>query len=139
MRMITRSPKTRPPSTRAAAPRRSRHHHHVAATILAAGAATVVMLCAAAGPAAATPPVVVLAVATSLNQVADNLRNWLVAILATIATTYLTVGGARYLLSGGDAGEVERAKACLRSAMIGYCLAILAPVVVSILKSLVGG
>ena len=130
MRVTTRSPAT--PQSPA---RRSRYR---AWPVLAAGAAAgVVMLCAVAGPAAAAP--VVLAVATSLNQVADNLRNWLIAILATIATTYLTVGGARYLLSGGDAGEVERAKACLRSAMIGYCLAILAPVVVSILKSLVGG
>ncbi|WP_245568179.1 pilin [Nocardia jiangxiensis] len=133
MRLTTRSPAAMPPPPRTPA-RRSRYR---AWPVLAAGAATVVMLCAAAGPAAAAP--VVLAVATSLNQVADNLRNWLIAILATIATTYLTVGGARYLLSGGDAGEVERAKACLRSAMIGYCLAILAPVVVSILKSLVGG
>ncbi|MBY8855364.1 pilin [Nocardia sp. CA2R105] len=128
MRVTTRSPAT---------PRPARRSRYRASPALAAGAAAVVMLCAAAGPAAAAP--VVLAVATSLNQVADNLRNWLIAILATIATTYLTVGGARYLLSGGDAGEVERAKACLRSAMIGYCLAILAPVVVSILKSLVGG
>jgi hypothetical protein len=78
-------------------------------------------------------------VASSLNEVADHVRDWLVAILATIATTYLTVGGARYLLSGGDAGEVAAAKACIRSAMIGYCLAILAPVVVGILKSFVGG
>lgn len=134
MRLTTRSPAALPPTPQTSA-RRSRPRGW---PVLAAGAASVVvMVCAAAGPAAAAP--VVLAVATSLNQVADNLRNWLIAILATIATTYLTVGGARYLLSGGDAGEVERAKACLRSAMIGYCLAILSPVVVGILKSLVGG
>ncbi|OBA44398.1 hypothetical protein A5780_37785 [Nocardia sp. 852002-20019_SCH5090214] len=95
------------------------------------------MVCAAAAPARATP--VVLAMAGSLNEVCDRLRNWLVAILATIATTYLTVGGVRYVLSGGDAGEVERAKSAVRSAMIGYALAILAPVVVNVLKSLVGG
>lgn len=137
MRM-TRSPVTRPPTTQTPRPHRSRRRfYRPARTVLAAGAAAVIAVGAAASPAAAAP--VVLAVAGSLEEVADHVRNWLVAILATIATTYLTVGGARYLLSGGDAGEVERAKACVRSAMIGYCLAILAPVVVSILKSLVGG
>ncbi|WP_280264727.1 pilin [Nocardia wallacei] len=91
-----------------------------------------------AAPVSASPPVV-LAVAGSLAEVLNNLRNWLIGILATVATVYLTVGGARYLLSGGDAGEVERAKSCVRAALIGYSLAILAPVVVEVLKSLVGG
>ncbi|WP_280382728.1 pilin [Nocardia wallacei] len=104
---------------------------------MAAAVGTVVAVCAAAAPATAAPAV--LAVAGSLAEVLNNLRNWLIGILATVATVYLTVGGARYLLSGGDAGEVERAKSCVRAALIGYSLAILAPVVVEVLKSLVGG
>lgn len=131
MRINTPPPISSPKSTM------SQHRpRRLAATVLAASA-VIVALCAAASPAGAAP--VVLAVAGSLNEVCDRLRNWLVAILATIATTYLTVGGVRYVLSGGDAGEVERAKSAVRSAMIGYALAILAPVVVSVLKSLVGG
>ncbi|WP_280264487.1 pilin [Nocardia wallacei] len=136
MRIITRSPFTRPQATRTPGSRHRRGSRQRIALLLA-GAVAVIAVCAAASPAYAAPDVP--GGAESLNEVADRIRNWLVAILATIATTYLTVGGARYLLSGGDAGEVERAKACLRSAMIGYCLAILAPVVVSILKSFVGG
>lgn len=75
----------------------------------------------------------------SLNQVIDGLRGWLVGLLATLATLFLTIGGVRYLAAGGDPGQVERAKVALRSAAVGYALAALAPVLVSVLRSLVGG
>jgi hypothetical protein len=52
---------------------------------------------------------------------------------------FLTLGGLRYLMAGGDPAQVEKAKTALRLAAIGYGLAILAPVIVTILKSLVGG
>jgi hypothetical protein len=77
--------------------------------------------------------------ADSIPQVIGNVTTWLIGILATLATLILTVGGVRYILAGGDPAEVEKAKTCFKSAAIGYCLAILAPVVVSILKGLVGG
>jgi hypothetical protein len=51
----------------------------------------------------------------------------------------LTVGGVRYLMAGGDPAEVAKAKIAFRSAAIGYGLAVLAPVIVTILKSLTGG
>lgn len=94
------------------------------------------VLAAAAGPASAQP---VLAVAGSFDEVLNNLRNWIVGILALIATVCLTVGGTRYLICSGDPGEVERAKVALKAACIGYALAMLAPVVVTVLKSIVGG
>jgi hypothetical protein len=77
--------------------------------------------------------------APTLTGVIDNLRNWLVGILATVATLFLTIGGLRYLTAGGDPGQVEKAKTALKSAAIGYALAILAPLLVSILASVVGG
>ena len=80
----------------------------------------------------------VLAVA-SISQVIANATVWIVGILAGLATLFLTIGGVRYLMAGGDPAEVEKAKTALRSAAIGYGLAILAPVVVTVLKSLVGG
>jgi Type IV secretion system pilin len=52
---------------------------------------------------------------------------------------FLTLGGLRYLMADGDPGEVEKAKTALRSAAIGYTLAILAPVIVTVLKSVAGG
>jgi hypothetical protein len=80
----------------------------------------------------------VLAVAP-IGQVITNITNWITGILAGLATLFLTIGGLRYLMAGGDPSEVERAKTALRSAAIGYGLAILAPVIVTVLKSLVGG
>ena len=77
--------------------------------------------------------------APTLSGVIDNLRNWIVGILAGVATLFLTIGGLRYLTAGGDPGQVEKAKTALKSAAIGYALAILAPLLVSILASMVGG
>jgi hypothetical protein len=77
--------------------------------------------------------------APTLSGVIDNLRNWIVGILAGVATLFLTVGGLRYLAAGGDPGQIEKAKTALKSAAIGYALAILAPLLVSILASIVGG
>ena len=76
---------------------------------------------------------------TSISQVISNTTLWIVGILAGLATLFLTLGGVRYLMAGGDPAEVEKAKTALRSAAIGYGLAILAPVIVTVLKSLVGG
>jgi hypothetical protein len=77
--------------------------------------------------------------APTLSGVIDNLRNWIVGILAGVATLFLTIGGLRYLTAAGDPGQVEKAKTALKSAAIGYALAILAPLLVSILASIVGG
>lgn len=76
--------------------------------------------------------------APTLNSVIDALRVWLVGILAALATLFLTIGGIRYLTAAGDPAQVERAKVALKSAAIGYTLAALAPLLVSILQSVVG-
>ncbi|MGW3347866.1 hypothetical protein ACWDA3_31615 [Nonomuraea rubra] len=75
----------------------------------------------------------------NLNAVFDNLRNWLIGLLATLATLMLTIGGLRYLVAGGDPGEVQKAKAALKAAAFGYGLAVLAPLFVTVLKGIVGG
>ena len=86
-------------------------------------------------PFLALPPLA----ADSISQVLNNTTLWIIGILAGLATLMLTLGGVRYLMANGDPAEVEKAKTALRSAAIGYALAILAPVIVTILKSLVGG
>ena len=80
-----------------------------------------------------------LAAANDLNQVIDNLRVWITGLLAALATLLLMVGGVRYLLAAGDPGSHERAKGSIRAALIGYALALLAPVLVSIVQRIVGG
>ena len=74
----------------------------------------------------------------TLGQVIDRLRLVLVGLLAGLATLFLTVGGVRYLFAGGDPGQVEKAKAALRAAAVGYGLAVLAPVLVRLLQYVVG-
>ncbi|WP_239406178.1 pilin, partial [Frankia sp. Cj3] len=73
-----------------------------------------------------------------LDTVIKNLRNWLIGIIATVATLFFTVGGMRYLGANGDPSEVERAKQAFKNAAIGYGLAILAPLFLKALKSVVG-
>ncbi|MET7773160.1 pilin [Nocardia sp. NPDC005366] len=110
------------------------------ATLLVTAATLAVVLVVVPGSAAATPPPSpgsVLAIASSLDQVLDNLRNWLIGILATLATVCLTVAGARYLIGAGDPAEMEKAKTAFRAACLGYALAMLAPVIVTVLKSIV--
>jgi hypothetical protein len=75
---------------------------------------------------------------TQLKTILDNATAWLVGILAAVATLFLTIGGIRYLMAGGDPGEVEKAKGSFKSAIIGYGLAALAPIVVTIVKSILG-
>lgn len=111
-----------------------RRSRAVTVTVLAAAMLAV----AAAGPALADTTQV-LAFATKVEDVFNNIRNWLVGILAGLATVFLTVGGVRYLMAAGDPGEVEKAKTAFKSAGWGYGLAALAPLVVEILKGIVGG
>jgi hypothetical protein len=92
------------------------------------------MLVAGAVPAfAADTPA-----APTLDSVISAIRVWAVGILAALATLMLTVAGILYVSAGGSPGQVEKAKGALRSALGGYALAALAPLLITILKSLVG-
>ena len=79
-----------------------------------------------------------LAAASSLDEVINNLRDVIVGLLVGLATLFATIGGVRYMLAGGDPGEVEAAKKTLRYAAIGYSVAVLAPLLVKILQGIVG-
>ena len=108
----------------------------VAALLLVVIAATASQAASSSAmPRAAAGPVLAVA---DLPTVVNNATKWLVGILAALATFFLTLGGARYLAAGGDPSEVERAKGSLRSAGIGYALALLAPVILNVLKSILG-
>ncbi|NKY33825.1 hypothetical protein HGA13_12155 [Nocardia speluncae] len=124
-----------------ASPARPTEHPHVRKwlTVLVTLCTAAVLLVMVAGSASAAPPEPqVLAIASSLDQVLDNIRTWLIGILAALATVCLTVAGARYLIGAGDPAETEKAKTAFRAACLGYALAMLAPVIVTVLKSIVG-
>lgn len=71
-------------------------------------------------------------------RILDSLRNALVAVLVTLSVVALTYAGVRYVIAGGDASGVERAKGAAKSAVVGLALALLAPVVVAIVKQIIG-
>ncbi|ACU75687.1 conserved hypothetical protein [Catenulispora acidiphila DSM 44928] len=111
------------------------HDHRRRAAVLLAATAVFAIYAVTRGHAADGHPA---SAGPTLEAVIKNIRNWLVTLLATLATTFLTIGGVKYLIASGDPGEVERAKHALRSAAIGYGLAVLAPALVTILQKIVG-
>ena len=76
--------------------------------------------------------------AKDVSGVITSTTAWIVGVLAGLATLMLTVGGIRYLFSGHDPGQLERAKGSFKAAVAGYALALLAPVLVSIVQRIVG-
>lgn len=81
---------------------------------------------------AADSGVTVLAAPASITVVVDRIRLWLLGIITAVATLFLTVGSLRLMAANGDPGQVEKAKLELRSALLGYALALLAPLFVTI-------
>ena len=88
---------------------------------------------------AATAAVQPLAAPKSIPQVIDGITGWIMGIIAVVATLFLTVGGLRYMAAGGDPAQVEQAKGNFKSALIGYALAVLSPVVLQVLQGILGG
>jgi len=87
-------------------------------------------LMVASGAALAAEIDVVPLAVESIDQVVNNIRLWLLGILASWATLCMTVGFFRY--TSGEADEVEKGKRALRSAAVGYAGALLAPLLVTI-------
>lgn len=85
--------------------------------------------------AAPQPP----AAPRTLPQVIDGIRLWIMGIIAVVATMFLVVGGLRYMAAGGDPAQVEQAKGNFKSALIGYALAVLSPVILTVLQGIIGG
>lgn len=82
-----------------------------------------------------------LAQSPGLGQVVDileNVRNALVLILTALAIAALTYAGIRYVIAGGDPGGIEKAKTAAKSAVVGLGLALLAPLLVAIVKGVIG-
>jgi hypothetical protein len=107
----------------------TRKHTHLGSSILVAAVASIVFTILFAVPAYA---------ATDLTGVIDAIRNWVAGLLAGLATLFLMVGGVRYLTAGGNPRSAEEGKAAIKSALIGYGLAALAPVLVDILRRVLG-
>ncbi|MBM0258767.1 pilin [Micromonospora sp. 4G55] len=77
--------------------------------------------------------------ANSLPVVIANLQAWLMGILAAVATLFLVLAGVYWATAGGDPAQVERAKGALKNALVGYGLAVLAPILLQVVQGIVGG
>lgn len=100
-----------------------------------AGTAAAVLTILTAGvPAYAADPTI-LAVNT-LPVIIANITKWIIGLLVDVATVFLTIGGIRYLAAGGDPAEVEGS---FKSALVGYALAVLAPILLAIVQGWIGG
>ncbi|MFD6568582.1 pilin [Micromonospora profundi] len=86
--------------------------------------------------AAASQP---LAAPKSINEVIASITAWIMGIIALAATMFLVIGGLRYMAAGGDPAQVEQAKGNFKSALIGYALAVLSPVILQVLQGIIGG
>jgi hypothetical protein len=93
---------------------------------------------AVTGPPRAWADPKVLALVPTVGDAITNATNAITGLLALLATFFLTLAGARYLTGGGDPSQVEQAKQALRNAGLGFILAMLAPLITDILKSIVG-
>ena len=103
---------------------------------IAAMATTMLAILAGASPAWAAPdpdPT------DRINTIIGNITAWVVGLLIGVATLFLTIGGLRYLAAGGDPTEIEKAKSAFKSALIGYALAILAPILLAVVQGWIGG
>jgi Type IV secretion system pilin len=89
------------------------------------------------GPAYAAQPQILAA--NDLPTIITNITTWITGLLIGVATLFLTIGGIRYLAAGGDPTEVEKAKSALKSALVGYALAVLAPILLTVVKGWIGG
>ena len=107
-------------------------------TVVLAVTTGVLVLGEPAAAFAAEPSAVVVA-AKSLPAVIAGLQAWIMGILAAVATLYLVLAGVYYATAGGDPSQVEKAKSALKNALVGYGLAVLAPVLLSVVKGIVGG
>lgn len=87
----------------------------------------------------ADPGAPVYLAANSLPVVIANLQAWIMGLLAAIATLFLVLAGVYWATAGGDPSQVDKARGALRNAVIGYGLAVLAPVLLQVVQGIVGG
>ena len=105
----------------------------------AAPLATVALIVSVPTAAMADPGTPVHLAANSLPVVIANLQKWIMGILAAVATLFLILAGVYYATAGGDPAQVDKAKGALKNALVGYGLAVLAPILLEVVQGIVGG
>ncbi|GAA0739512.1 hypothetical protein Drose_16980 [Dactylosporangium roseum] len=102
-------------------------------------AVTVVFLATVAGSAPAYAAEPQILAAYTLPVIIGNITTWIVGLLVGVATLFLTIGGLRRLAAGGDPTEIEKSNSAFKNALIGYALAVLAPILLAVVQGWIGG
>lgn len=103
------------------------------AAVIAAGTAGLVVVATGRAAAAAQDPT------AELIGVIERARNWLMSIAFVAAVFFATWGALRRMGAGDNPGEVEKSNSLFRGAFVGLGLAVLAPILVAIAKSILEG
>jgi hypothetical protein len=107
-------------------------------TAAAAGVCIAALLATTPTAALAAPGGGIVLAANDLPTVISNLKTWIMGLLAAIATLFLVLAGVYWATAGGDPAQVDKAKAAFRNALIGYGMAVLAPIFLQVLQGIVG-
>ena len=67
-----------------------------------------------------------------------SVTNWLFYFLIVIAVLFVIIGGAIYMLSAGSSEKAERGKAVIIYAIVGLVLALLAKLIPSVVRLIMG-
>jgi hypothetical protein len=115
-------------------------HHRTTRQVgrIAAHLATIALILSVPAAAFADTGAPVQVAAKTLGDVVAGLQSWLMGILAAVATLFLVLAGVYWATAGGDPAQVDKAKGALKNALIGYSLAVLAPVLLQIVQGIVG-
>jgi hypothetical protein len=70
-------------------------------------------------------------------SVLNNIQSLLLLGIGALALVMLTVGGIRYVLAQGDQEQLRHAKHTVRNALLGLAVALMAPVLVALVKTVV--
>jgi hypothetical protein len=70
-----------------------------------------------------------------LNRIISEIINFFSVIIGVIAVLMIIVGGFRYIISGGDTGNVTSAKNTILYAIIGLIIVVFAQVIVKFILS----
>ncbi len=75
---------------------------------------------------------------TSIVDILNRLRDMLLLVVGSLSLVMLTVGGIRYVTAGGDKEGVHAAKQTVKHAMLGLALALMAPLLIQVVKAILG-
>ncbi|GAB4054714.1 pilin [Catellatospora paridis] len=80
----------------------------------------------------------VLAAVKPLPDIIDAIQTWVMNLIFAVASVFATIGAAYYTMAGGDPAKIEKSKEHFKSALKGYALALLTPIIFGILNSILG-